>query len=53
MPDRAGVVVVCTGLGKEKERAPEFLEHVVMPDDTLVGICMKYKVKKTLVLFAC
>lgn len=35
---------MCTGLGEEKERAPEFLEHVVMPDDTLVGICLKYKV---------
>eukprot|EP00752_Nemacystus_decipiens_P018718 g16781.t1 len=33
------------GLGEGKERAPEFLEHVVMPDDTLVGICLKYKVK--------
>lgn len=33
--------------GEEKERAPEFLEHVVLPDDTLVGICLKYKVRGT------
>ncbi|CAM9764260.1 unnamed protein product, partial [Ectocarpus fasciculatus] len=41
------------GATKEKENeeggdeapAPEFLEHVVLPDDTLVGICLKYKVK--------
>eukprot|EP00903_Cladosiphon_okamuranus_P005951 g5877.t2 len=33
------------GLGEEEDRAPEFLEHVVMPDDTLLGICLKYKVK--------
>lgn len=32
------------GLPQEKERVPEFLEHVVMPDDTLTGICLKYKV---------
>ncbi|CAM9528659.1 unnamed protein product, partial [Hapterophycus canaliculatus] len=25
--------------------APEFLEHVILPDDTLAGICLKYKVK--------
>lgn len=37
--------IMCTGLGEEKGRAPEFLEHVVMPDDTLVGICLKYKVR--------
>eukprot|EP00903_Cladosiphon_okamuranus_P005961 g5885.t2 len=30
---------------EEKQRAPAFLEHVVMPDDTLAGICLKYKVK--------
>lgn len=29
--------------GKE-ERVPEFLEHVVMPEDTLTGICIRYKV---------
>ena len=37
-------LIASTGLGEEEERAPEFLEHVVMPDDTLVGICLKYKV---------
>lgn len=39
-------MVVYAGLAEEKQRAPEFLEHVVMPDDTLVGICLKYKVKR-------
>lgn len=29
----------------EKVHVPEFLEHIVMPDDTLTGICMRYKVK--------
>eukprot|EP00904_Undaria_pinnatifida_P005227 jgi/Undpi1/1834/HiC_scaffold_12.g05221.m1 len=28
-----------------KIHVPEFLEHVVMPEDTLTGICMRYKVK--------
>eukprot|EP00752_Nemacystus_decipiens_P018734 g16796.t1 len=32
-------------LGEEKESGLDFLEHVVMPDDTLAGICIKYKVK--------
>ena len=41
-------LVVFAGLGEKEERAPEFLEHVVMPDDTLVGICLKYKVGETL-----
>ncbi|CAM9830363.1 unnamed protein product [Ectocarpus sp. 12 AP-2014] len=31
--------------GVHEDPAPEFLEHVVLPDDTLVGICLKYKVK--------
>lgn len=29
----------------EKVHVPEFLEHIVMPDDTLTGICMRYKVR--------
>lgn len=31
--------------GGDEAPAPEFLEHVVLPDDTLVGICLKYKVR--------
>jgi LysM repeat protein len=29
----------------EKEDLPDYLEHVVMPDDTLQGICLRYKIK--------
>ena len=35
-------------LGEEKERTPAFLEKVVMPDDTLAGICLKYKASEAL-----
>lgn len=31
----------------ENNTAPEFLEHPVMPEDTMTGICMRYKVKST------
>mmetsp|Transcript_35902 Transcript_35902/g.83225 ORF Transcript_35902/g.83225 Transcript_35902/m.83225 type:complete len:305 (-) Transcript_35902:79-993(-) len=30
------------------EEVPEFIYHVVMPEDTLVGICMRYRVNKRL-----
>ncbi|CBJ27042.1 expressed unknown protein [Ectocarpus siliculosus] len=36
---------IFTTRGNE-DPAPEFLEHVVLPDDTLVGICLKYKVRE-------
>lgn len=29
---------------------PEFLEHIIMPEDTLTGICMRYKVQLTVLL---
>ncbi|CAN0369396.1 unnamed protein product, partial [Discosporangium mesarthrocarpum] len=28
----------------QQETPPAFLEHIVMPEDTLIGLCLRYKV---------